>query len=261
MRVNKTTFNLFNMYENILQKTDLTPTQAEIMDYLLQIEEAKASVIATKIKRSRAIVYRDLEELVDLGVVKKKEKANQVTTFQAEHPSKLEKLMEKREKELENDKKEFSNFLPDLISAYNLAHNRPGVKFYEGEEGIKKVLEDTLSSKTEIYTVANPGALQGNLAKINQNYVKKRLEKGVKKKLILPESARENFNQSEDEYTEIRFLKEEYYYFQTGMQIYDGKISYQTLDSKNNIGVIIEDQNIYSMHKLLFEYIWNSLAN
>ena len=36
MRVNKTTFNLFNMYENILQKTDLTPTQAEIMDYLLQ---------------------------------------------------------------------------------------------------------------------------------------------------------------------------------------------------------------------------------
>lgn len=248
------------MYEKILQKTNLTSTQAEIMDYLLQTEESKASTIASKIKKSRAIVYRDLEELASLGLVEKKEKSNQITTFIAEHPSKLEKLMEQREKTLENDKKELQNFLPDLVSTYNLAHNRPGVKFYEGDEGIKKVLEDTLSSKTEIYTIADTSSITGNIKKINENYVKQRKKKEIKKNLIVPESTRERFENGGDEYTDIRFLKEDYYDFKTGMQIYDDKISYQTLDEKNKIGVIIEDQNIYKMHKLLFEYIWNTLS-
>lgn len=248
------------MYEKILQKTNLTSTQAEIMDYLLQTEESKASTIAAKIKKSRAIVYRDLEELIDLGLVKKKEKSNQITTFTAEHPSKLEKLMEQREKNLENDKKEFNNFLPDLVSAYNLNHNRPGIKFYEGDEGIKKVLEDTLESKTEIYTIADTGSIKGNIKKINETYVKQREKKEIKKRLIVPESAKDRFEGGGDEYTDIRFLNEDYYDFKTGMQIYDGKVSYQTLDADNKIGVIIEDENIYTMHKLLFEYIWNSLS-
>ncbi|MFO7807201.1 MAG: helix-turn-helix domain-containing protein [Candidatus Moraniibacteriota bacterium] len=249
------------MHEKILQKVNLTPTQAEIMDYLLQTEESKASTIAEKIKKSRAIVYRDLEELVRLGLIEKKEKSNQITVFKAEHPSKLEKLMEQREKALKNDKKELENSLPDLISAYNLTHNRPGIKFYEGEEGVKKVLEDTLTSETDIYTIADSGSIKGGIEKINREYVKARKKKGIAKKLIVPESARKRFKETQDEYTEIRFLKEDYYNFKTGMQIYNNKISYQTLGPDNKIGVIIEDKNIYTMHKFLFEYIWDTLAS
>jgi len=248
------------MHEDILQKSGLTSTQAAILDYLLQVEEDKASAIAQKIKRSRAIIYRDLEELTNMGLVKKTEKNNRVTTFSAEHPSALEKLMEQREKTLENDKKQLEGTLPDLISAYNLAHNRPGVKFYEGKEGIKKVLYDTLNSRTEILTIADSRAVRENLKKINEEYVKKRKEKNITKKLIVPDSVRQEFSSTQDEYTEIRFLKEKYYPFQTGMQIYDNKISFQTLEKNNLLGVIIEDKNIYTTHKLLFEYIWNTLT-
>lgn len=247
------------MHEKTLQKTNLTPAQAQIMDYLFQTGEARASDIAKKTGKSRAIVYKDLEELGGLGLVRKKEKTNQVATFQAEHPSALNKLIEQREKDLVQDKQELENTLPDLVSAYNLAHSRPGVRFYEGDEGIKKVLEDTLMSHTEIYTVSDSSSIQGRLKEINNNYVRARKRKGIKKRLIVPESARPRFSQTSDDYTEVRFLKEDYYDFKTGMQIYDNKISYQTLGEENKIGVIIEDKNIYKMHKLLFEYIWSTL--
>ena len=49
------------MFKKALLQTDLTPTQAEILDFLYQNKEAKASVIAKKIQRSRAIVYKELE--------------------------------------------------------------------------------------------------------------------------------------------------------------------------------------------------------
>jgi hypothetical protein len=55
----------------------------------------------------------------------------------------------------------------------------------------------------------------------------------------------------------MKFIDHKLYPFNSVMQIYDGKISYITLSKTSKIGVIIEDKNIYQMHKSLFEYIWS----
>lgn len=247
------------MYKQIFINAGLTQVQAEILDFLIKNGEFKAREIAAKIRRPRGVVYKGLEELVEMGLAERIDKAGQVSRFRPEHPARLEKVFASKEKELERQKRLFAQTLPEMVSAYNLSLNKPGVRFYEGEEGIKKVLFDTLKSKTEVYTFTDSQAVRENLKEINEEYVKKRERAGIKKKIIAPESARQYFKDYNRELTAVRFLPEDYYPFRSGMQIYDNKISYQTLTPENKIAVLIEDKNIYRLHKLFFEYIWKNL--
>jgi hypothetical protein len=55
----------------------------------------------------------------------------------------------------------------------------------------------------------------------------------------------------------MKFIDHRLYPFNSVMQIYEGKVSYITLSDKGMIGVIIQDSNIYQMHKSIFEYVWS----
>lgn len=249
------------MLIDLLKNAGFSQLQAEVLQYLIEKGENKANVIAKAIQRPRGVVYRALDDMVALGLAEKLEKVGQVTRFRADHPSKIETIFEQRENEAQKQRQFFQETLPNLISSYNLAANKPGVRFFEGDEGIKTALYDTLTSRTEIYTYADIQAIEENLKEINAEYAKKRERQGVKKKIIVPNTEKnqkffQGFNQ---ETTEIKFIKKEYYPFYSGMQIYDNKISYQTLEKANKIAVIIDDRNIYQMHKLFFEYMWETL--
>jgi sugar-specific transcriptional regulator TrmB len=251
------------MNEKILLGLGLSKVQSEIFSCLLQHGPKKASDIAKITKRPRGVAYKGLEELINLGLVLKKESKLGVSLFTVEHPSNLEKVLEKREKELEKTKKEFAASLPDFVSAFNLVSNKPGVRFYEGEEGIEKSLNDTLNSKTVIYTFADIEAVEKNVKKINDIYSKKRERTNIKKRLIVADTSfNRNFLKNfSSETTEFRFLPKSFYSFSSGVQIYDNKVSYQVISTENKMAIIIEDKNVYQMNKLLFEYIWQKLTS
>ncbi len=245
------------MLKNILSKLDFTPTQIKISEYLFSKKEARASEIAKKIKKSRAIVYKDLEELVALGIIERNDKPNQISLFKIAHPSQMEKLFEERENAIKKDRKLFNNYLPDMISKYNLINNKPGIRFYEGLEGIKTVIFDTLSANEVIYTYADMEKVNKYIKKINDDYAKKRDKLGVKKRALIVDSdySRKFFKDYHKKTTEIKFV-EGVEHFATVMQIYSNKISYITLSENSMIGVIIEDKHIYQMHRTLFEKDW-----
>lgn len=249
------------MNEKILLELGLSKVQSEIFTCLLQNGPKKASDIAKITKRPRGVAYKGLEELIDLGLAAKKENKLGVALFAAEHPANLEKVVERREKEFNKTKKEFISYLPDFISAYNLASNKPGVRFYEGISGFEKATFDTLTAKEEIYAFVDLAALEGEFGKINKKYAAQREKMKIKKKLIvadIPEN-RNFFKNFNNETTEVKFIKKEFYHFNSSLQIYNNKISYLTLDQTNTISVIIDDKNIYSLNKLIFEYLWSAL--
>lgn len=243
------------MYKKILKKANLTPTQAEILDYLYQNKEAKASTIAKEIKKSRAIVYRDLDELIDFKIVERIDKPEQVSIFRANHPTHLEKMIEQKENQIKKDRELFKDYLPDLVSSFNLINNKPGVKFFEGKEGMEKILYDTIKSKTEIYTIVDTKHIRGDFQEMNDKYVQKRIKAGIKKKIIEPGKTPEE-KPAGDKFTQTRYLNEKYFPFKTAIQIYDNKISYQTLEEDSAMGVLIEDKNIYRLNKMIFEFMW-----
>lgn len=253
------------MYQKALLQANLNPTQAEILECLYGRADGKASEIAAIIGKSRTIVYKELEELRGLGLAQKKERPNQPTVFLAEHPSALAKIIEKRERELKKDKELIESYLPDLISEYNLSHNRPGIRFYEGEQGAEIVAKDSLSADGIIYSYLDTESLMKNFAGFVDLYTKERLNKKIVKKIIAADNAysrdymlkhgEENFQESD--LTQIKLLDDTFRTFHTIVQVYNNKISYTNYTGDDSvISVIIEDQNIASLNKQIFEFAW-----
>jgi len=250
------------MNEKILYNLGLTKVQAEIFDCLLQNGAQKAVDIAKKTKRPRGVVYKGLEELISLNLAIKKDGQAGITVFVAEHPANLEQILDKKEKDLVKAKSAFENYLPDLISAFNLISNKPGVKFYEGDEGLKKALEDTLTSKTDICLLLDKESLnkEEEFREINDLYKKKREKLGIKKKII--RIGKEPFHEASqgldyEKITAIRYLDKPAAQFKASIQIYDNKISFQVINGQQIISIIIEDKNIYEMNKFMFDCLWD----
>jgi len=250
------------MFSEQLSKFGLTKTQSNVLDHLLEHGEAKARDIGRAISHPRGVVYKALEELLAMELIEKTEKPNQIARFRATHPQNIEKVLEKKEREMSQNKKNFEEILPSLVSNYNLTLNKPGVRFYEGEEGLEKVLYDTLKSKTEVYLLFNREAMEkeNTFKEINDEYKKRRMHAGIMKKIIRvgqkPEMTFGTKDEKYDAITEIKYLLKTSFPFKTNIHIYDGKISFLVMDQGKIIGILIEDKNIYELNKFWFETLW-----
>ncbi|MFA6514524.1 MAG: helix-turn-helix domain-containing protein [Patescibacteria group bacterium] len=252
------------MNEKALYTLGLTKVQAEIFDCLLQNGAQKAVDIAKKTKRPRGVAYKGLEELIALKLAIKKEGKAGITIFSAEHPSNLEQILEKKEKDLAKAKSAFESSLPDLISAFNLISNKPGVRFYEGEEGVKKVLEDTLTNNPEkqLCTFSDVASYATYLSDWNTNYyAPKRKKLGVFEKVIIPDNTRAlNYmrNYKANDITDILFIDHKTYPFATEINIYNNKVSFVTFSSDFMMGIIVENKEIYKTLLSIFNFVWES---
>ncbi|MDQ1284233.1 MAG: TrmB protein [Patescibacteria group bacterium] len=255
------------MFSKELQNLGLTKTQSAVLDHLFEHGESKACDIAKDVKHPRGVVYKAIDELIALELVEKQEKAKQIARFRAVHPRNLEKVLEAKERELSKNKKIFDDLLPQLASSYNLTLNKPGVKFYEGEEGLEKVLYDTLNSKTEVYLMFNREAMSQEPAfeEINDEYKRRRIRSGIKKKIIRigkkPELTFGTADAKYDAVTEIKYLENTSFPFKTNIHIYDGKISFLIMEKGKIIAILIEDKNIYELNKFWFETLWKLAKN
>jgi len=245
------------IYEDILTKAGLTSDQAKVYEALLKGGVMPASKVALKAGLKRGLGYKVIEQLVSLGLVEKIEK--KVTLFAALHPSKIKENIQKRTDELRNIESTLSGALGPMISDYNLTSGKPNVQFFEGEQGVKKVLEDSLFSREEILSYADITSIQKYIPNINSWYVDQREKRAVKKRGILIDTpkAREILTLYHKAVTDSKVIKLDTAPFESITQIYDGKVSYITLSENQMIGVIIEDEAIYQMHKALFNFTWS----
>ena len=240
------------MFKKVLLQADLTPSQAEILEYLYQNKEAKASQIAKKIKRSRAIVYKEAEELTSFGLVEKKERPNQVTVFSAGHPSLLKKLLDNREAQLRKDKKLLNNYLPDMVASYNLINNRPGIRFYEGISGLREIYEEILSEGKNFHLIrtAYEPVYNDRIAPIVEGFIRERIEKGMKVAAIIPSDVVDP--QKDAGWLMERFnISKEAYTAPVEIDIFGDKIAILSF-GEELIGVIIESKQIAQSLKQIF---------
>jgi len=239
------------MYEKLLSAAGLNEKEALIYEQMLASGQATATQIYRKTPFKRGLVYKLLDQLTEKQLIQKIELPGRSVLFRVEHPVKITELVDNEAEKLRQYQKSIEKLLPQLVSHYNLAFNKPGIQFFEGEEGIKKVIFDTLTAKDVIYTYA---------AAINAAYIKKRARLGLNKKVIAIDSpfARNFFSQYHKAITDTRFLDYRAYPFSSVMQIYDDKVAYISLSEETHVAVLIADKNIYQMQKTLFEHTWDT---
>lgn len=104
------------------------------------------------------------------------------TIFSPEDPEKLEHLLEMQSKSLKSTQKNLGTILPQLRKLKNPHMRLPSVRTYEGIEGIRTVLNDSLTATEVIYTYVNVEDMEKYVKDVNDEYVEKRKEKNIRKK-------------------------------------------------------------------------------
>lgn len=246
--------------EKILIEGGLSEEQALVYGTLLDRGPMRASALSTWVGVKRGLVYKVLEQLEAMNLVEKKGGEGTVALFAPLHPSRLLDIIEARAKSILLTKETLTYSLGSLSSKFNLLSGKPNVQFYEGKEGIQRVLEDTLTvpKGTEIYTYTDLESIMKYIPEINEAYSNKREKLGIKKKGFLLDTpkARETISNYFTNITETKFIPFDVQEFETVFQIYENKISYITLKEGSMIGIIIEDPFIAKIHRKTFEYIW-----
>ena len=247
------------MNSELLISLGLTLDEANIYNVLLEGGFMPARTVATRANLGRPLTYKILDDLIIKGVVEKKDTGGKVSLFAPVHPRELEMLLNKKKIEIDNAKKALDESLGSMISKYNLFIGKPNVQFFEGKEGVAKVIRDSLTSETEILTFADNEAMNKYYPELNKENIEARRNSKIKKRLISIDTPyiREIAKKDDPTLTQRRLINSDYK-FSVAVQIYDNKVTYITLDPDKAIGVIIEDKSIYDMQKIIFENMWNN---
>ena len=240
-----------------LERIGLTQGAQKIYQALLEQGALSIAdlIIVSGLKKGDC--YNKAADLLKKGLIEEFV-AEKKKHYRLTDPRKLNDLVANQYNEAGKLKKEVENLLPELISTYTLTYNAPGTLFFEGEEAMRRILEDTLTAKAEVLQYADVDAFTHYFPEVNATYVKRRSHLKQHKRVILPEtlgSRRYALGQRED-LLSCRYLPEQFQIKDVSMYIYDNKISYLTLQKSKMVGVLIEDPLLASMHRTLFEFAW-----
>lgn len=261
------------MYNDLFVQAGLSKNEAIIYDYLLKNGESPALDITKNTPLKKGVIYVALNELINKGLITEKlrrpknpnvRNKKKISHFSPQHPEKLRAYLANQQAQLKKAQNSLEANLTELVSNFNLVSGRPGLRYFEGLDGIKQVTEDSLRTKGEIFTYLDTENTVKKIEQINNEYVKKRQALGIKKKIINADNpyTREHMRQHQQwdaddrQLTQVKLLDHRVCHFDTIMQIYDDKISYISFANDRQIGVIIQDPTITAMHKEIFLFNW-----
>lgn len=244
-------------YKDLLKGAGLSEKEVLIFNYLLENSESGAGEIIRSVNLKRGDAYNHIYSLSEKGLISRRT-VNGRMKFYLEPPTNLETYIENRTKAILEAQKGLQAVMPGLLSTYNLSYHKPGVKVFEGDEAIKRVLEDTLKAKSEILAFIDAESIIRYIPKINSWYGHER-NKRQKEKLNLLFSS--NFNEEymgthAIPYTKNRLIAHKANLLGVSLHIYDNTVSFMTLKSNLKIGIIIDDPLIANLLKSIFQAVW-----
>jgi sugar-specific transcriptional regulator TrmB len=244
-----------NELKTLLLEMDFSAKEADVYLAILALGRGTASKIAREAHILRTTVYEILSSLFNKGLVTLSGKEPK-QEYVAESPDRLQEYISDQVERKQKDLKQAESILiPQLKSIHNVG-NRPKVMFYEGREGMEKVYEDTLTSSEAIRAYASVGDMHAGLPGYFPEYYKRRAEKGISIRAIVPdtEGGRERKKFDREEMREIALVPKKDFTFSPEINIYDNKVMIASWREK--LGVIIESHEIADAMKKIYELAW-----
>lgn len=241
-----------------LQKLGLNSKEAAL--YLVSLEVGEASPVSTLAKKAginRTTAYDILEGLVQRGLLVSSEHKG-FRSYRAQPPEKLITYLKEEADRFLRLSQEAKSILPELNIHYHALSDRPRVYFYEGEEGLVRVYEETLTSKEEIRAFANAQVNQDLLGWYFPRYYERRAEKGIPIRGILMDTPVDRDLHEKDalHLRTSRIIPKSKLDFTPEVNFFDDKI--MIADWKEKLGIIIESKEITHLFKQVFELAWEA---
>lgn len=240
-----------------LQELGLPEKEARVYLAALELGSSTVQNISRKSGVNRATAYLYVESLIKRGLMSSVIRGKK-RYFNAESPDQLVRLLEIEKKEIDSKKEEFEKRLPELQAIFNLAEEKPKVRFFEGVEGIRTIQKDILDTKEikeidefvsldDAYEVFPPNDYD------HRHDMEKKLENSSIR--VIYTSSKGPILLSKRENEKYKFVPKEKMPFHTEIAIYNDKVAFISYKSKL-LGVIIENKEIFDSMRAIFNLAW-----
>lgn len=246
-----------------LELLGLKPKDLKIYVALLRLGAAPLRRVAEETNLNRGTTYDSLKRLIELGLVSYVD-AKKHRYFTGEDPQKLRGLATRREVAVQEARLKVKEIIPELQEVMGNSKHRPTVRYYEGEKGVRDILEDVFETTSRIkvstehaesiYRVYSSAAIRDLIVSAWPSYKKQRIKKGINVRAISIGEGGKTVGMDERKWLTKQAKAPTY------IIIYPGKTAYVSVDeSKKLFGVIIEDKGISSTQTMIFDSLWESL--
>ncbi len=248
--------------ENLLQ-FGLNEKEISVYLSLISLGPAPVRLVAKHSGVNRGTSYDILKNLISIGLVsyyKQYSKEDKRQYFVAEPPQKILDAIDNKKRSLETVKMQISKSLPELESLYEKSGARPVVKYYEGREGLRTILEDVLQTmsatpeRERVYYVYSSADIRDYLYKVYPRFNEDRLAAKIFVQAIAIGGGGELAGLDERKWLSRKESAPTY------ILIYSGKVAMISIDAtKKPVGVIVADHGLYETQVLVFKKLWESL--
>lgn len=250
-----------------LENTGLSDKEALIYTSLLELGGAYPSKIAEYTGLNRSTVYMILLQMSVKGIVNEIEKKNK-QFYQLEKPNKLISNAKQKLSLIQDEIESAEKILPIIEGLYNSV-NKPKITYFEGITGVLDIYATHIgvSKPYEMLAWANVSEVEDLLPKnFFVNYIKTKKVKGIGSRVIFPDTKADKtfVERSYGDFKEellpnARFIPKDKFPFKAEITIYgDKNVSIINLGKGKLTGVIIEDETIHGIMKMIFELSWRS---
>ncbi|HSX15144.1 MAG TPA: helix-turn-helix domain-containing protein [Candidatus Saccharimonadales bacterium] len=245
---------------------DLGLSQKEARVYLANLMLGPATVqkIADQSGIKRVTTYVILESLNNLGLVSQSSRGKK-TFFVAEEPKSLQRLLQKKEEAIKEQKSHFQAILPDLDRLINMPVESPNVRFYDTAEGIKTIMASFLESNREVgtlYGISNLDQIYAFFPEFRPTLANPhRQAAGIHSKFIYTSQEGPILKATDKESNrESRYVPSNAYPLNGDITIVGDHIVMLSLSGNKPIGITIQSQELAKALKAIFDLAWLSAA-
>lgn len=248
-------------YKMFFQEIGLNEGESLVYSDLLTNGESEARAIVERTGLGRGNTYNVVSLLERRGLIVAIHETAK-TRYRATDPANLRTLLEQKQESVQMLKSHFEVVFPALVSQYVLSTGKPAIQIFEGLDGLKQSLEDTLTAKGEILTIVDPEVIQGEIARINTEYVAMRKKRGVHKRILMPDAPGMDARAERltNEYTKARTCSGLASGFGSAIEIYDDRLSLLTIRHEHPICVLMENASMAALQRAQFEALWRVAA-
>ncbi|MBT4384625.1 hypothetical protein HON22_05730 [Candidatus Peregrinibacteria bacterium] len=243
-----------NKLYKTLQALGFSEKESMVYINLLELNEGICSSIARKAGIQRSTTYSILDQLAKKGLVSMRKIDNHLR-YRAIDPK---VFLERKRKEHKKQGKSIGALeksLPILMDLHSDFTTTPQMEVFHGKDGLIQIMEDTLTTSTEILCWANVDlAANGILKEYYPQYIKKKVERKIwLKGIFLSNKLGKLWKEREKtELREVLLIPKEKYPFKNEINIYDDKVS--IISHEDQTGIIIRNKTMADTQRIIFDF-------
>lgn len=247
--------NISYMLTEELISIGLTNKEADVYLAALQLGYCTVQEIASQAGINRTTTYTHIKNLIARGLINAVEKNGKVY-YVAERPDKLQYIYEQQEKEVQRRRDILNRIMPQLDSIYNIAKDRPEVKYYDyqNQERLQDIRNEIAELRSrEMFNIFNYTRYKEYISRQHIQNVLDSIDL-FKVIYIAPNKVLDQKIRYflDNEKFEIKYLPEEKFAFLCEVLIADDKVYL----AREKDSLFIKDQLFSQTLTLLFQALW-----